>query len=180
MEAHPLTTEPVIPPEPVATRVFTLGPTPQNVDVYLDGQRQFGYDVDHTTIAIPWAGVHVIEFKAPGGCCFTERVEVGPERPLPSDAIVARRLKWKPAHLLVTTEPPGSTARVMIRDPARRASATTARAGDEVDIPFFAEDDSSKDVEVAIDAGDAFTTERIRVRAGQHLKHVVKLKAGGN
>jgi serine/threonine-protein kinase len=165
---------------PAATRVFKLGPTPQNVDVYLDGQRQFGYDVDHTAIAIPWDSVHVIEFKSPGGCCFTERVEVGPERPLPPDAIIARRLKWKPAHLLVTTDPPGSTARVMVRDPARQSAATTARPGEEVDIPFFADDDSSKDVDIAVDAGDAFTTERLRVRAGQHVKHVVKLKAGGN
>jgi serine/threonine-protein kinase len=165
---------------PAATRVFKLGPTPQNVDVYLDGQRQFGYDVDHTAIAIPWDGVHVIEFKSPGGCCFSERVEVGPERPLPPDAIIARRLKWKPAHLVVATDPPGSTARVMVRDPARQASATTARPGEEVDIPFFGDDDSSKDVEIAVDAGDAFTTERLRVRAGQHLKHVVKLKTGGN
>src|SRR5262249_32804175 len=32
------------PVEPVPTRTFTLGPTPQNVDVYLDGRRLFGYD----------------------------------------------------------------------------------------------------------------------------------------
>ena len=29
-----------------STRRSSVGPTPQNVDVYLDGQRQFGYDVD--------------------------------------------------------------------------------------------------------------------------------------
>src|SRR6187551_839287 len=51
-------TPPVVTPQPevaapVATRTFTLGPTPQNVDVYLDGVRQFSYDIDHTKIAVP-------------------------------------------------------------------------------------------------------------------------------
>jgi hypothetical protein len=161
-------------------RSFKLGPTPQNVDVYLDGERQFGYDVDHTTISVPWTGVHVIEFKSPGGCCFGERVEVGPERPLPPDDRIARRLKWKPAHLVVTIEPPGIAAKVMVREPDRPAAATTARAGEEVDIPFFTDDDSSKEVEISVDAGDAFASEHLRVRAGQRIKHVIKLKTGGN
>jgi hypothetical protein len=160
--------------------VFKLGPTPQNVDVYLDGQRQFGYDVDHTTISVPWAGVHVIEFRSPGGCCFVERIEVGPERPLPPDQIIARRLKWRPARLTLTTDPPDASVRLVVRDPARPAAATTARAGEEVDVPFFADDDSSKEIEVAVDSGDSFTTEKLRVRAGQRLRHVVKAKTGGN
>jgi eukaryotic-like serine/threonine-protein kinase len=165
---------------PVAARVFKLGPTPQNVDVYLDGQRQFGYDVDHTTISVPWSGVHVIEFRSPGGCCFVERVEVGPERPLPPDQIIARRLKWRPAHLTLNTDPPGTSVRLVVRDPARPTVATTARPGEEIDVPFYADDDSSKDVEIAIDSGESFTTEKIHVRAGQRLKHVVKMKTGGN
>ena len=33
----------------------------------------------------------------PRGCCFVERVEVGPDHPLPPDAIIARRLKWRAA-----------------------------------------------------------------------------------
>jgi serine/threonine-protein kinase len=180
----PARAEPRPPPDtsakPFQMRSFKLGPTPQNVDVYLDGERQFGYDVDHTTISVPWTGVHVIEFKSPGGCCFGERVEVGPERPLPPDDRIARRLKWKPAHLVVTIEPPGIAAKVMVREPDRPAAATTARAGEEVDIPFFTDDDSSKEVEISVDAGDAFASEHLRVRAGQRIKHVVKLKTGGN
>ena len=116
-------------PAAAVTRTFRLGPTPQNVDVYLDGKRQFGYDVDHTTISVPWLGAHIIEFKSPGGCCFNERVEVGPEQPLPADAIIARRLKWKPAHLVVTAEPAGAATRVMVRDLSRQTAATTARPG---------------------------------------------------
>ncbi len=85
--------------QPGPSRTFTLGPTPQNVDVYLDGKRQFAYDPDHTTIAVPWNVDHVLELRSPSGCCFVERVEIGPDHPLPADAIIARRLKWRAAHL---------------------------------------------------------------------------------
>jgi eukaryotic-like serine/threonine-protein kinase len=176
----PVAVPPVEVAPPVATRTFTLGPTPQNVDVYLDGVRQFSYDVDHTKIVVPWAGVHTIEFRSPGGCCFVERIEVGPERPLPPDSIIARKLKWRPARLLLSTDPPGAAASLMIRDVNRGAVATAARPGDEVDIPFSADDDASKEVEISAVVGDALTTERVRVRAGQRLKHVVKLGTGSN
>jgi eukaryotic-like serine/threonine-protein kinase len=176
--------KPNVPAEPVAeapppapVRTFTLGPTPQNVEVYLDGQKQFAYDTDHTTITVPWSRNHVIEFRSPAGCCFVEKIEVGPDRPLPQDAIIARRLKWRPAHLQVTTEPAVEGARIMVRDPARHGGAgTAARPGDEVDVPFFAEDEASKEIEIAVDTGDGFTSDRVTVRAGQRLSHVVKLK----
>ncbi|HVZ88596.1 MAG TPA: hypothetical protein VHG72_16615, partial [Polyangia bacterium] len=161
-------------------RVFTLGPTPQNVDVYLDGQRQFPYDPNHTTIEVPWESDHVLEFRSPGGCCFVERVELGPDRPLPADSIIARRLKWRPARLLVTTDPAVDSARVLVRDPKRKVTATTARAGEEIEVPFFAGDASSKEVEVAVDAGNAFATATVEVRAGQRATTLVKLKSGAN
>ncbi len=163
-----------------AIRTFTLGPTPQNVDVYLDGHRQFGYDPDHTTIAVSWKADHVIEFRSPTGCCFVERVEVGPNHPLPSDAIIARRLKWRPAHLLITTEPSSGSARVMVRDLNRQVTPTAGHPGEEIDVPFFADDDASKEIEVAVDTGELFATEKIRVRAGERSRHVVKLRAGAN
>jgi tRNA A-37 threonylcarbamoyl transferase component Bud32 len=161
-----------------ALRTFTLGPTPQNVDVYLDGKRQFAYDPDHTSIAVPWNVDHVLELRSPSGCCFVERVEIGPNHPLPPDAIVARRLKWRPAHLMVTTEPAVATARVLVSDPNRKVAATAGRPGEEIDVPFFTDDDSSNEIEVAVEAGEAFATEKIRVRAGERLSHVVKLKTG--
>jgi len=170
---------PPAPAEPVATRTFTLGPTPQNVDVYLDGQRQFGYDVDHTKISVPWAGVHIIEFRSPSNCCFPERISVGPEQPLPADSIIARRLKWRPAHLVVTTDPAGATTRMLVRDLSRGGATIAARPGEEIDVPFLSDDDSSKEVEISADDGDAIATERVRVRAGQRLKHVVKLRTAG-
>jgi len=163
-----------------ASRTFTLGPTPQNVDVYLDGKRQFSYAPDHTTIAVPWNVDHVLELRSPSGCCFVERVEIGPDHPLPADAIIARRLKWRPAHLLVTTEPAVATARVLVSDPNRKLAATAGRPGEEIDVPFFTDDDSSKEIEVAVEAGEAFSTEKIRVRAGERLTHVVKLKTGAS
>ena len=122
----------------------------------------------------------MIEFRSPSGCCFIERVEVGPERPLPFDAIIARRLKWRPAHLAITVDPPNATARVMIRDPGRGSTATVARPGEEVDVPFMSDEDSSKEIEISVDTGDSFATERLRLRAGQRLKHVMKLKTGAN
>src|SRR5439155_2824179 len=69
-------------PAPVASRTFTLGPTPQKVDVYLDGQRQFAYDPTHTSIAIPWNADHVLELRSRSGCCFVERVDIGPDHAL--------------------------------------------------------------------------------------------------
>ena len=119
-------------------RIFTLGPTPQNVDVYLDGEKQFAYDTDHKTISVPWSGNHTIELRSPAGCCFSERIDVGPDRPLPPDNIIARQLKWKPARLIVTHRPAGArSARVMVQGPdrarprdGRRAPARTST------IPF--------------------------------------------
>jgi hypothetical protein len=166
--------------EAVPPRVFTLGPTPQNVDVYLDGQRQFPYDPNHTTIEVPWDSDHVLEFRSPGGCCFVERVELGPDRPLPADSIIARRLKWRPARLLVTIEPAVESARVLVRDPKRKVTATTARAGEEIEVPFFVGDSSSKEVEIAVDAEGAFTTAKVVVRAGQRATTLVKLKPSAN
>jgi serine/threonine-protein kinase len=160
-----------------ATRTFTLGPTPQNVDVYLDGHKQFAYDTDHKTLTVPWTESHVVEFRSPAGCCFVERVELGPDHPVPPDEIIARRLKWRPASLRLTTEPDvGKGARIMVRDPSRRGAGTLAHAGEDVDVPFSPDDEASKEVEIAIDTGDSFTSERVTVRAGQRLSHVVKLK----
>ncbi len=67
----------------VATRTFTLGPTPQNVDVYLDGEKQFAYAPTTRRSPCPGPSNHVIELRSPTGCCFVERIEVGPDRPLP-------------------------------------------------------------------------------------------------
>lgn len=163
-----------------ATHTFSLGPTPQNVDVYLDGKKQFAYDTDHRTLTVPWTedqGVHVVEFRSPSGCCFVERVEVGPDRPLPTDSVIARRLKWRPASLRITTEPEVARgARIVVRDPSRSGAGTLARPGEDVDVPFAAGDEGSKEIEIAIDSGDVFTSERLTVRAGQRLAHVVKLR----
>jgi eukaryotic-like serine/threonine-protein kinase len=162
-----------------APRTFTLGPTPQNVDVYLDGHKEFAYDTDHKTLTVPWGGNHVIEFRSPAGCCFVEKVEVGPDRPLPPDGVIARRLKWRPALLRIGTDPvaTGKGTRILVRDPNRGAAGTLARSGEDVDVPFFADDEGSKEIEISVDTGESFTSERLTVRAGQRQAHVVKLKA---
>jgi serine/threonine-protein kinase len=160
------------------TRTFVLGPTPQNVDVYLDGQRQFAYDPDHQSLSVPWTGNHVIEFRSPSDCCFVERIEVGPDRPAPPDNVLARRLKWRPARLLITTDPPLPNARIMIKDLVHGGKATPAAAGEDVAVPFLATDEPSKEIEVGVETGDSFTSDRVTVRAGQRLTHVVKVRAG--
>jgi hypothetical protein len=148
------------------------------VVVYLDGKKQFAYDPDHKTQTEPWTEDHLVEFRSPAGCCFVERIEVGPSRPLPPDDIIARRLKWRPAALRITTDPEvARTTRIMVRDPNHGGGGTVTRAGEEVAVPFYGEDEGVKEIEIAIDSGDAFTSERLMVRAGQHLAHVVKLKA---
>jgi len=101
----------------------------------------------------------------------------GAERPVPPDEIIARRLKWRPAAVRITTEPEVARGtRIVVRDPNRGGAGTLARAGEEVDVPFYAADEGSKEIEIAIDSGEVFTSERLTVRAGQHLAHVVKLK----
>ena len=69
---------------------------------------------------------------------------------------------------------------MMVRDLHRGSATTAARPGEEIDIPFAADDDASKELEISAAAGDAFASERVRVRAGQRLRHVVKLGTGNN
>ena len=116
------------PPE----RIFTLGPTPQNVDVYLDGEKKFAYDTDHKTISVPWSGNHTIELRSPAGCCFSERIDVGPDRPLPPDNIIARKLKWKPARLFVTLDPALAPRASRGQGPERARRGVPVRAGEDI------------------------------------------------
>jgi hypothetical protein len=161
---------------PPTERTFTLGPTPQNVDVYLDGEKKFAYDTDHKTISVPWSGNHTIELRSPAGCCFSERIDVGPDRPLPPDNIIARKLKWKPARLYIALDPPAPGARVVVKDLSARGPGAPARAGEDVSIPFQPTDEHSKEVEVDVDTGESFTSERFTVRAGEQSSHTIKLK----
>jgi hypothetical protein len=145
--------------------------------VFLDGQRQFSYDTDHRTLTVPWTENHVIEFRSPAGCCFGERIEVGPDRPLPPDGIVARRLKWKPARLVVTTAPPDPGVRIMVRDTARPGGGSVVESGEETNIPFLPSDEGQKDVEVSVKTASGVETQRVTVRAGETKSVAVDLQA---
>ena len=159
-----------------AMRVFALGPTPQNVDVYLDGERQFAYDTDHRTLTVPWNATHQIEFRSPSGCCFVERVEIGPDKPEPPENVIARRLKWRPARLIVTTQPAAPGVRIMVRDPARPERGSVVGPGEETNIPFLATDEAQKEVEVSVDSAAGMFAERVVIRAGEHKAVVVSLE----
>jgi serine/threonine-protein kinase len=167
---------PGTPAQPLV-RTFTLGPTPQNVDVYLDGERQFSYDTDHRTLPVLWTGNHVVEFRSPSGCCFVERVEVGPDRPALPDDIIARQLKWRPARLVVTTAPAAANVRVMMRDPAHPGRGTVVEPGEEANVPFFPTDEGQKEIEVSVDSMAGFAAERVSVRAGERKSIVLSLAA---
>ena len=169
----------VTPPPPVETRTFTLGPTPQNVDVYLDGERQFAYDTDHRTLTVSWNSSHVIEFRSPSGCCFVERIEIGPDKRVPPENVIARKLKWKPARLTVTTTPADPNERIMVRDPARPERATVLRPGEEANIPFSDDDDAQKDVELSIASNAGLTVQKVTVRAGERKTAAVALQGAG-
>ena len=127
---------------------------------------------------MPWGGNHTIELRSPAGCCFSERIDVGPTGRCRADNIIARKLKWKPARITVLTDPPAPRARVIIRDLHAGGAGTPTRVGDDVSIPFQPSDERSKDVDVDVDTGDAFTSERITIRAGERSSHVIRLKSG--
>jgi serine/threonine-protein kinase len=163
---------------PGVTRTFTLGPTPQNVDVYLDGERQFAYDTDHRTLTVAWNSSHLIEFRSPSGCCFVERIEIGPDKRVPPENVIARKLKWKPARLVVTTRPAASNVRIMVRDPAHPDRATVVGPGDEANIPFLVDDEGQKEIELSVDSGGTVFADHVTVRAGERKAVEVPLHAG--
>ena len=71
----------------------------------------------------------------------------------PPENIIARKLKWKPARLIVTTVPPAPKVRIMVRDPGHPGSGTVVAPGEEVNIPFFPNDEGQKEVDVSIGCG---------------------------
>jgi hypothetical protein len=100
---------------------------------------------------------------------------VGPDRPLPPDNIIARKLKWKPARVMIMTEPAAPRARGLVKDPSTRAGGTPAKVGEDVSVPFQPNDERTKQVEVDVDTGDTFTSARITVHAGEQSSHTIKL-----
>jgi hypothetical protein len=160
-------------PTPYATKTFSLGPTPQNVDVYLDGTRLFAYGPDHTELVVPWDRTHLVELRSPSGCCFAERVEVGPERPLPPDGVIARHLKWRPARLAVTLVPARSDARILLTTPHHEGRRAVVRPGEEATIAFDVEGEATQDVELTVDLNGRVITDHATVRAGQVTTHVI-------
>lgn len=158
---------------PFGSKTFSLGPTPQNVDVYLDGTRMFAYGPDHTELVVPWDRTHMVELRSPSGCCFAERVEVGPDRPLPPDGVIARHLKWRPARLVVTLVPPRSDARILLTTPHHEGRRAVVRPGEEATIAFDVEGEATQDVELTVDLNGRVITDRATVRAGEFTTHVI-------
>ena len=122
---------PPAPAEPVATRTFTLGPDAP------ERRRLPGRPAPVRLRRRPHQDLRPLGGRAPHRVpqplqlLLPRTVAVGPDQPLPADSIIARRLKWRPAHLVVTTDPAGATTRVLVRDPNRgRGDRGPARRGD--------------------------------------------------
>jgi hypothetical protein len=147
------------------------------VDVYLDGERQFAYDTDHRSLTVTWNASHMIEFRSPSGCCFVERVEIGPDKRVPPENIIARKLRWKPARLIVALSPAMASARIMVRDPTHPDRGTVVGPGEEANIPFLVEDEGQKEVEVSVASGSGLVAARVTVRAGERKSVVISLDA---
>ena len=81
--------------------------------------------------------------------------------------MIARRLKWKPARLVVNVSPGDAKARVMVRDASGTGRGSVVEPGEEANIPFAAGDDGQKDVDVSVDSEHGLAHQRVVVRAGE-------------
>ncbi len=147
--------------------IFTLSPTPQAVEVWVDGVSRGDFDVGRNTVALRLDRVHTIEFKPKSSCCFPATVQVGPQDRHPDNRI-ARQLTWKAASLTVKIDPPDPRAVITMSAP--RGSGVPwqygSNPGEEVSVPFDARDQRSKSVEVIVTVGDRIKRENVEVSAG--------------
>jgi serine/threonine-protein kinase len=161
----------------VPVREFRLGPTPKRVEVWLDGAKQFDYDLDHTTIGIPWDGTHVLEFRS--RYCVTVRMTLGPGHPLPNGDQIIAQLQWKDAFLTVKFDPPRPGVRIIITEPESRQKANPLRLtpdpGIKMPIRFDPSDESRKTLDVTVTVGEKTLQKSAVVTAGESQTLVVEL-----
>ena len=63
----------------------------------------------------------------------------------------------------------------MVKDPNARGAASRFAPAKTSD-PFQPTDEHSKEVEIDVDTGDSFASERVTVRAGEQSSHVIKIR----
>jgi tRNA A-37 threonylcarbamoyl transferase component Bud32 len=160
-------------------KVYNLAPTPQYVDVYLDGQKAMTFDVGHSTLPVPLDGrEHIVEFR--NDCCDPYPIPVGPNRPHYAGDTLIARLKPKIARVRVTVTPIQSTPpQVEIVEQPETPTSThlPGIVGEEYPIPFDANGSFRKELQISVyvDGRTVPARKTVEIRPGDSKKVEIQL-----
>jgi serine/threonine-protein kinase len=153
----------------VPTITLALGFTPARVEVWLDGNKAFDYGPQQNRITIPWNKPHRLEFRN-DSCCNRKEVLVGPQLYRPPGDHLFVNLDPKPAHLVVTLDPPVQGATLLIREVNEAKSKpwrARAQPGEKIPVPFDEGGEMRKSLEVVVFKGDKTTANQVTITAGE-------------
>jgi serine/threonine-protein kinase len=153
----------------IPTITLALGFTPARVEVWMDGKKAFDYGPQQNSITVPWNQPHRLEFRN-DSCCNRKEVLVGPQLYRPPGDHLFVNLDPKPAHVVVTLDPPVPGATLLIRDVNEaKTKPWRARAhpGEKILVPFDEGDEMRKSLEVVVFKGDKTTASQVTITAGE-------------
>jgi len=153
----------------IPTITLALGFTPARVEVWLDGKKAFDYGPLRNRITIPWNKPHRLEFRN-DSCCNPKEVVVGPQLYRPPGDHLFVNLDPKPAHLVVTLDPPVPGATLLIREVNEAKSKpwrARAQPGEKIPVPFDEGGEMRKSLEVVVFKGDKTTANQVTITAGE-------------
>ena len=148
---------------------LSLGFNPARVEVWMDGKKAFDFGPQQNRIEIPWNRPHRLEFRN-DSCCNRKEVLVGPQLYRPQGDHLFVSLDPRPAHLLVTIDPPLPGATLLIREVNESKTKlwrARAQAGEKIAVPFDAGDEMRKSLEIVVFKGDKTTTNQVAITAGE-------------
>jgi tRNA A-37 threonylcarbamoyl transferase component Bud32 len=148
---------------------LSLGFNPARVEVWMDGKKAFDFGPQQNRIEIPWNRPHRLEFRN-DSCCNRKEVLVGPQLYRPQGDHLFVSLDPRPAHLLVTLDPPLPGATLLIREVNESKTKlwrARAQAGEKIAVPFDAGDEMRKSLEIVVFKGDKTTTNQVAITAGE-------------
>jgi serine/threonine-protein kinase len=155
--------------EAAASITLSLGFNPARVEVWMDGKKAFDFGPQQNRIEIPWNRPHRLEFRN-DSCCNRKEVLVGPQLYRPQGDHLFVSLDPRPAHLLVTLDPPLPGATLLIREVNESKTKlwrARAQAGEKIAVPFDAGDEMRKSLEIVVFKGDKTTTNQVAITAGE-------------
>ena len=153
----------------IPTITLALGFTPARVEVWMDGKKAFDYGPQQNRITIPWNQAHRLEFRN-DSCCNRKEVLVGPQLYRPPGDHLFVNLDPKPAHVVVTLDPPVPGASLLIREINEAKSKpwrARAQPGEKIPVPFDEGDEMRKSLEVVVFKGDKTTASQVSITAGE-------------